>query len=68
MAFHDPAFPKALAVWHYAAPGIATLLASSLVLSGWGCLVTASMTIRPPGQAPRLARVADRPCTVGRGR
>ena len=35
MAFHDPAFHKALAVWHYAAPGIATLLASSLVLSVW---------------------------------
>ena len=35
MAYHDPAFHKAIAVWHYAAPGIATLLAGSLVLSVW---------------------------------
>ena len=35
MAFHDPALHKALAIWHYAAPGIATLLAGSLVLSAW---------------------------------
>ena len=31
-------------------------------------LVTASTAIRAPGQAPRLTPVADRPCTVGRGR
>ena len=33
MAYHYAAFHKALAVWYYAAPGIATLLAGSLVLS-----------------------------------
>ena len=33
MAYHDPAFHKAIAIWHCAAPGIATLLAGSLVLS-----------------------------------
>ena len=35
MAYHDPAFHKASVVWHYAAPGIATLPAGSLVLSVW---------------------------------
>ena len=35
MAYHDPAFHTAIAIWHYAAPGIATLLACSLVFSVW---------------------------------
>ena len=32
-AYHDPVFHEAIAIWHYAAPGIATLPAGSLVLS-----------------------------------
>ena len=35
MAYYDPAFHQAIVIWHYAAPGIATLLAGSLVLSVW---------------------------------
>ena len=29
MAYHDPAFHRAVAIWHYSAPGIATLVAGS---------------------------------------
>ena len=35
VAYRDPALHDEIAVWHYAAPGIATLLAGSLVLSVW---------------------------------
>ena len=35
MACHDPAFHAATAIWHYAAPSIATLPTGSVVLSVW---------------------------------
>ena len=35
VAYHDPPFHTALAVWHYAAPAVAVLLAASLALSVW---------------------------------
>ena len=51
MAYHDPAFHEALAIWHYAAPGIATLLAGSLVLSVW------RVWLRPRRRSARRGRL-----------
>ena len=54
MAYHEPAFHRALAVWHYAAPGIAMLLAGSLVLSVWRVWLRPRCgSVRRRGKLPR---------------
>ena len=67
-AYPGPAFHKAITIWRYAASGIGTRLASSLVLSVrrvWGATAP---RIHVPGQATTLARVAERPRAIDRGR
>jgi len=67
MAYHDPAFHRAIAIWHYATPGIATLLAGSLVVSVWRVWLRPRRGSSRRGKLPPLTSVAERPVAVGRG-
>ena len=58
MAFNDPAFHRALAVWHCAAPGVATLLAGSLVLSVW------RVWLRPRRRSARRGKLPSWPVSA----
>ena len=59
-ACHDPAFHRAIAIWRYVAPGIAKLLAGSLVLSVRRvCLRSRRRSMRPGKLPPWPVSPAD---------
>ena len=52
IADHDPRLLAAIRVWHYAAPGIAVLLAGSFVLSVWRVWLQPLFRFRRRGKLP----------------
>ena len=52
IADHDPGLLTAIRIWHYAAPGIAVLLAGSFVLSVWRVWLQPLFRFRRRGKLP----------------
>ena len=58
IAQNDPGIHAAIRLWYYAAPGVAVILAGSLVLSAWRVWFQPLFRFRRQRQVARVAHVS----------